>query len=60
MEPTPSCEQCVQLERDLALLERQMAEQDVRLQALAQALRDRDTRIAALEQRVLALSRRLR
>ncbi len=60
MEETPSCEQCLQLERELELLLRQEAERDARILALQQANRDQEARIAALEQRLLAFSRRRR
>jgi hypothetical protein len=58
MEDPPPCEQCLQLERELELLLRQEAERNARILALQQANRDQEVRIAALERRLLALSRR--
>lgn len=58
MEEAPACEQCAQLERQLELLLRQEAERDARIRALQQANREQGARFAALERRLLALSRR--
>lgn len=57
MEQPPPCEGCAQPERELALVEREVAAQEALSYALKETLRVKEARITALEQRLLALER---